>query len=91
MDVIQASFLFGTSAIVVIALYYHIMQFKTTKKLFAPIFIILLVFTIGFALRLSEAKQMVDTGYFLTEISDLATNLLFTVALILGQKKYWKI
>ncbi len=66
-------------------------QFKTSRKSFYLIFFIPILFSVGFGLRLSQNKEIVDFGFFLTEISYLFTYLLFTAALMLGQKKYWKI
>lgn len=65
-------------------------QFKDTKTL-QIIGIVLIMFTIGFAMRLTQNEEVVNLGYYLTEISYLFTYLLFTAALILGQKKYWNI
>jgi len=50
-----------------------------------------LIFTIGFSLRLSKNQNIIDMGYFMTDISFLFIEILFTIALILGQMKYWKI
>ena len=66
-------------------------QFATKKAAFYPLFLILFMFSTGFAFRLSNNKQLVDFGFFFTEISYLFTYLLFTAALILGQKKYWRL
>jgi len=50
----------------------------------------LLVFSLGFILRLSIKPSLVDIGFFLTEFSGLFTSVLFAVCLLLGQLKYWK-
>lgn len=65
--------------------------FKTSWKSFYLIFFIPILFSVGFGFRLGQDKEIVDFGFFLTEISYLFTYLLFTAALMLGQKKYWKI
>ncbi|MBI2141192.1 hypothetical protein HYU16_02100 [Candidatus Woesearchaeota archaeon] len=65
-------------------------RFKTSRKSFYPIFFIPVLFSLGFGFRFGQSKDVVDFGFFLTEISYLLTYLLFTAALILGQKKYWK-
>ena len=50
----------------------------------------LFFFCLGFSLRLTEAKALVDTGYFLTEFSYLFVYTLFAIFLFLGQIRYWK-
>ena len=77
--------------ILAIVLDRFISKFTTKKAIFFPLFLPLFIFSVGFAFRLSDIKQLVDFGFFFTEISYLFTYLLFTAALILGQKKYWKI
>lgn len=47
-------------------------------------------FAVGFSLRLTSNKSMIDLGYFLTEISLLFTYILLVIFLFLGQAKYWK-
>lgn len=78
--------------LVVISMLAHFLsQFKCRYASYCCLFIIPLLFTIGFTLRLTTDKSSIDLGYFFTEISYLFTYLLFTAALILGQKKYWKV
>lgn len=61
-------------------------QASQTKYLLFP----LLLFSLGFVLRLSQNKPLIDLGYFLTEFSTLFVTVLFTAFLFLGQMKYWK-
>ncbi len=77
--------------VLVILLYKFLSEFKTKKTSFYPLFSILVLFTIGFGLRLSKVEELIDFGFFFTEISLLFTYILFTSCLILGQKRYWKI
>lgn len=49
----------------------------------------LLIFCLGFGMRLSAAPKMVDLGFFFTEFSGLFVSVLFAVCLMLGQLKYW--
>ncbi len=49
----------------------------------------MLVFCIGFGMRLSVTKPIVDLGFFLTESSSVFAYTLFALAMILGQLKYW--
>lgn len=48
------------------------------------------MFCIGFYLRLNESKELVDIGYFFTESSYILVYTLFSIAILLGQLKYWK-
>ena len=51
----------------------------------------LLTFVIGFSLRLTGNKTLVDLGFFLTEFSTIFVTVLFTLCLYLGQVRYWGI
>lgn len=77
--------------IILLVLLHFLSRFKTKKNIFYPLFLVLILFSAGFMLRLSTLPQLIDFGFFLTEISFLFTYILFTAVLILGQKKYWKI
>ena len=48
----------------------------------------LLVFTIGFLLRLSNMQPLIDIGYYFTDVSYLVLAAIYTTALYLGQLKY---
>lgn len=50
----------------------------------------LLVFCVGFALRLTGELPIVNLGFFLTEFSGLYVSVVFAVCLLLGQMKYWE-
>lgn len=64
--------------------------FTKSRQLSSLLITPILVFSIGFLMRLSERKEIVDAGFFLTESSVLFVSVIFTGALILGQLKYWK-
>ena len=49
------------------------------------------VYGAGFCLRISENIQLVDLGYFLTGFAGLFLSLVWTIGVILGQIKYYKI
>lgn len=51
-----------------------------------PIFL----YCIGFSMRLTANKPLVDLGYFFTDVTFLIVYTTFSVALLLGQLKYWK-
>ncbi len=62
------------------------------KKKKGLIFIVpLLTYVVGFSLRLSSVKGLVDLGFFLTEFSTIFVTVLFTLCLYLGQVRYWRI
>lgn len=63
--------------------------FCVASKLFIPLFALLLLFSIGFSLRLMEDQSLIDLGYFFTEFSLIWGIVLYTSTLILGQVKYW--
>lgn len=49
---------------------------------------VLLIFSVGFAMRLSGAGEVIDLGFYLTDFSFLMSYLLIAVAALLGQAKY---
>ncbi len=46
------------------------------------------LFSIGFALRLSQDAVVVDLGFYFTDLAFLLAYLLIAVAALLGQAKY---
>ncbi len=64
-------------------------KFKRTE-LAGFLVIPLVIFSLGFSLRLSGKTALVDLGFCLTEFSSLFVSVLFTAFLFLGQLKYWK-
>jgi len=66
-------------------------DFKLKKgKLLAFIFP-LLIYVVGFTLRLSGNKELVDLGFFFTEFSSIFVTVLFSLCLYLGQLRYWRV
>lgn len=65
---------------------------RFTKELSLSIMLIfpIIVFSVGYIMRLSGNKPIIDIGYFFTDSSSIFLSALFTGALILGQLKYWK-
>lgn len=78
-------------SLIMLVFHKFVSQFKTKINTFIPLFAVLVLFTVGFGLRLSKQENLIDFGFFFTEISYLFTYVIFTSCLILGQKKYWKI
>lgn len=77
--------------IVLVVLFLFLKRYRTRLIDFFPLFLVFLFFAVGFVFRLSGKQTFIDFGYFLTEISYLFVYVLFTAALILGEKKYWKV
>jgi len=65
--------------------------FLKTDGLLLIFFLPLMIFVLGFALRLSRNQSLVDLGFFFTDSAAFFVTLLFTLALILGQVKFWKV
>ena len=64
-------------------------KFRRLDLLFYMI-VPLFLFVLGFYLRLQKDAGAVDMGFFFTEISGIFLTMLFVIALLLGQIKYWK-
>jgi len=67
-----------------------ISAFKIKREYFLLFIFPLFIFTLGFSMRLTEIKSMVGLGFFFTDFSFLFVYLLFAIALMLGQLRYWK-
>lgn len=50
----------------------------------------LFIFTLGFSLRLSGIREIVDLGFFFTDFTFVFIYIMFTASFMLGQIKYWK-
>jgi len=62
------------------------------KKRRVIVFVLpLLIYTIGFTLRLTKIEDLIDLGYFFTEFSTLFVTILFSLCMYLGQLRYWRI
>lgn len=81
----------GIFSLLVATLYWTLGQFPTQKKTFLPLFLSMALFSIGFSLRLTAKETYVNFGYYLTDISFMFVYILFVVAMLLAEKKYWKI
>ncbi|MFA5827934.1 MAG: hypothetical protein WC841_01030 [Candidatus Shapirobacteria bacterium] len=68
-----------------------ISDFKIKKNRLIIFLVIPLIFITGIGLRISNNKNLVDFGYFLTDFSGLIATVLFTICLYPGQIKYWQI
>lgn len=77
---------------VYVFLFRRLFRFFLESDALLPIFLLpLMIFVFGFTLRLSKNQSLVDLGFFFTDSAVYFTTLLFTLALILGQIKYWKV
>lgn len=67
--------------------------FKTfnLKIKWAMYFLIpLIIFCLGFILRLTKVEDIISLGYFLTDFTSLFIYVLFAITFLLGQIHYWK-
>lgn len=60
--------------------------FKYTIYFIIPLFI----FSLGFFLRLTSSKPLINMGYYFTDFTSLFIYCLFAITFLLGQLKYWK-
>jgi len=90
MFIIQSSFiglLFILYSLLVVLLF---KKFVDDLKLSLILVLPLLVYSIGFVMRLSGRNTIVDLGFFFTDFSVVFIYILFTASLLLGQLRYWK-
>jgi len=66
-------------------------DFKVKKRQLLVFIFPLLTYAVGFTLRLSGNKELVDLGFFFTEFSTIFVTILFSLCLYLGQLKYWRV
>jgi len=66
-------------------------QFKVKNKKTLIFIFPLTTYSLGFYLRMTGDKTLVDLGFFFTELTTLFTTILFSICLYLGQIKYWKL
>ena len=72
-----------------LSLVFLLKKFKRIDLMFYLILPVI-IFLIGFLLRLSKNKETIDLGFYFTEFSYIFLTVLFVLALLLGQIKYWK-
>ncbi|MDP2666631.1 MAG: hypothetical protein Q8P05_03975 [Candidatus Diapherotrites archaeon] len=64
-------------------------RFKTGLH-FLSIFVFpMVLFSLGFLLRVSTTGDLADIGFFFTEFSFVIIYVLFTISFFIGQIKYW--
>jgi hypothetical protein len=51
----------------------------------------LIIYSVGFVLRVNHNIDVVNLGYYLTDFTGLFVTVLFTSFLLFGQLKFWKI
>lgn len=66
-------------------------KFEVRKRSLLTFLSPFFLFTVGYYLRLTGTRKLIDIGFFFTDSSYLFVYILFTVFLMLGQLKYWKI
>jgi len=65
--------------------------FKIKRRRLVVFVFPLLIYAVGFALRLTKTEDLIDLGYFFTEFSALFVTILFSLCMYLGQLRYWRI
>lgn len=76
-------------AIIILAAYRLFRYFN--QRIIAPYVLApVIMFCLGYGLRFSENKDLIDMGYFLTDISSMLIFLFLAAASFLGQLKYYK-
>lgn len=90
MSVFQLSVIGGIALFYGAVVFVFFRRFTKDLKLPLMLFVPIIIFSLGFIMRLSEDKQIIDLGFFFTESATIFIYVLFTSALILGQLKYWK-
>jgi hypothetical protein len=88
---IQIVVIFLIAGILLGSIFYLMRKFKLSNRFFFLISIPLILFVIGFILRLSVDKSIVDIGFFFTEINYVFVYAIFATAWLLGQSKYHKV
>lgn len=74
-----------------ILIFSFLKQFGIKSKK-AVIFVFpLIIYSLGFYLRMTGDKNLIDLGFFFTELTTVFTTILFSICLYLGQIKYWKV
>lgn len=66
-------------------------KFEVLRQISTIILLPLILFVIGFSLRLTEKQENINIGFFFTDFSYLFVYLVFALAFILGQIKYWRL
>jgi len=66
-------------------------QFKIKAKKSFIFIIPLITYSLGFYLRIGQNQDLIDLGFFFTELSSLFVTIIFSICLFLGQIKYWQI
>jgi len=89
METLQLIIIIVSSFIILITILNLCKKFGR-KDISYYILLPLTLFIIGFLFRLSKESNMIDVGYFLTELSYILLTTFFVIALLLGQLKYWK-
>ncbi len=74
----------------ILRLLFNLLRHFERKDLVVYTSIPVALFSLGFIMRLSNEKLIIDCGFFLTEISFLLIYSIFAITFVLGQIKYWE-
>ncbi|MBI4999225.1 hypothetical protein HZB97_00455 [Candidatus Gottesmanbacteria bacterium] len=78
-------------SIFTILIFTFLREFKILKRRVLVFIFPLFTYVVGFSLRLTGDKELVDLGFFFTEFSTIFVTVLFSLSLYLGQIRYWRI
>lgn len=88
---ISLLFIGTTVGIAAVLLLVFLRQFSLKPSLIGLIVFPLFAFTTGFSLRLSGFQPWIDLGFFFTDFAFLFVYMVFAIAFLLGQVRYWKV
>ncbi len=91
MSDIYIFFIVLGSILTVLFARYILYIFGLSSRLLLVLLFPIFLFVSGFALRFSGLMDLIDIGYFFTDLSYLLVYTLFSFTFLLGQLKYWKV
>lgn len=91
MSVFSIFFIALVAIVTGLLLHFLFRSFRLSIRWVAVFSFPVLLFLVGFILRLSDAKEYVDVGFFFTEYAFLYGSVLLWFAMLAGQIKYWDV
>ena len=65
-------------------------QFRLKARMTVLFIPVLVIFSVGYILRLNLNLDLINLGFYLTDFTSFFASILFAAFLFLGQLKYWK-
>lgn len=88
---VQILTVLSVAAVSLLVLMDFLRIFQVSRRVYLITAYPILLFSIGFSLRLTGDAGLVDIGFFLTDFSSLTIWIIFALTFVLGQLKYWSI